>query len=475
MDDSLRGQGSVKYFTLLLLVITLAGGVLRYVNITYASLWADELYSMLSVRPGNSWYEILYMQRTFQPPAYFMLLWGWTKVFGFTEFSARLLSVIGGILAIVLSALLGKKVKDERLGIILAMLVAFNPTQILFSIEARFYIFTYCIACCALWLHWHLLVGRPKGFFQYFLLACIYAGVVYFHQFGMFFVFGLFVHDVVVFVREKDRPYFSRKFLTYVLAALFYAPWFFWGILQGLAVKEFWIKEIDIWKYLTFSMGYPFLVNLLLTGLILYFLFRIRGTRKPPYGLFPVVAGMVILLPVLYSYIRVPVLVDRYGMVMAPAIYIMIGMALLWLYDTMQFRAKQMAGPALFGLLLLIPAIQLVFVDRDRLVKQPWREMSAWLKSQADYPEVNVYALGIKLKDRFTIDFYINPEKRAKHIVDMKLGEDEKMYLVETNSVWKINPELLQKIGEIYTVDVVPFQKGHAEFGNVYVCVKKGS
>jgi hypothetical protein len=306
-------------------------------------------------------------------------------------------------------------------------------------------------------------------------MAGVNAGVVYFHQFGMFFVFGLFVHDLVVFVREKDRPYFFRKFFSYVLAALLYAPWFFWGILKGLAVKEFWVKEIDIWKYVTFSMGYPLLVNILLAGLIVYFLFRIRGTRKPPYDLFPVVAGTVIVLPLLYSYIRVPVLADRYGMVMAPAIYMMIGLALLWLYEEFVSARMQKAIPVVFTFLLLIPAVHLVFVDRDRLVKQPWREMSAWLKARPDYNQVNVYAMGIKLKNRFTIDFYINPEKQAKHIVDMKLGEDEKMYLVETNSVWRIDPELLRKIGEMYTVELVPFQKDHAEFGNIYVCVKKGS
>src|SRR5690242_17301688 len=151
---------SRKFFLMVLIIITAAGGIIRFINITYSSLWADELYSMLSIYPGNTWYEILYMQRTYQPPGYFMLLWEWTKIFGYTEFSARLLSVLGGTLAVFLTGMLGKKIKNETLGLLLALLVAFNPSQIYYSLEARFYVFTYCIAVCSLWLHWHLLTTK---------------------------------------------------------------------------------------------------------------------------------------------------------------------------------------------------------------------------------------------------------------------------------------------------------------------------
>ena len=51
------------HFQKFLIGITVLALLVRLVNITYASLWSDELYSMLSVHPDNSFYEMLLLQR----------------------------------------------------------------------------------------------------------------------------------------------------------------------------------------------------------------------------------------------------------------------------------------------------------------------------------------------------------------------------------------------------------------------------
>jgi uncharacterized membrane protein len=462
-----------KQFFFFVSLVTFAGALLRLSNLTYASLWADELYSMLSVHPGNSWYEILYMQRTYQPPAYFMLLWGWTSVFGYTDFSARVLSVLGGILAIVLSALLGKKIKDNRLGLLLAILVAFNPMQIFFSLEARFYIFTYCIAVMSLWLQWHLLWKRNASLFLYLVLSGINAALCYFHHFGIFFVFGLFLHDLLVFRKEKDRAYFFRKLGVYSLAAILYSPWFFWGLLQGLSTTNFWLKEINLWQYFIFSLDYSVVMNIGLCGLVMYYLFLLFKGEIKYGGLFPVLVLSVILLPLIYSFVRFPILVDRYSTVMAPAIYLMIGIALLRIYDRLRQANLRVAGSVIFLAAFSIPGIYMSLLNKEKLLKQPWREMSAWLKQQPDLKETNVYASGIWLKNRFTIDYYLAPGKKAKQFYDMKVGEDTKMYLVESSYVWSIKPDLLEKIKAAYEIQIVPFLADRADFGRIYICKKK--
>lgn len=462
-----------KQFYYTVSVIVLAGTLLRLYNVNYASLWADELYSMLSVHPENSWYEILYMQRTYQPPGYFIMLWGWTTFFGYTATSARLLSVFGGVIAIMLSAALGKKVRDNRLGLILALLVAFNPVQIYYSLEARFYIFAYCLAVTSLWLHLHILVKKEKNILFIGALILSNAALCYFHHFGIFFVFGLFLHDLLVFFKERDRTYFLRKLLVYTLAALIYAPWFFWGLLQGMSTTNFWLKEIDMYQFFTFNLGYSPVVNAILCVFVLIYLLNAKKTKTVYATLFPTIVLAVVAVPLVYSLVRVPILVDRYSMVMGPPIYLMVGLATLALIDRIRIRNIRSAALAFLLLILAIPGLTMSFYNKEKLLKQPWREMGAWLLQQNDLETTNVYSSGIWLKNRFTIDFYLEPRKKAKQFYDMKVGEDEKMYLVESSFVWALNPSLLERIKKQYDVEVIPFLTDRIDFGKIYVCTKK--
>jgi 4-amino-4-deoxy-L-arabinose transferase-like glycosyltransferase len=462
-----------KYFYLILLIIVVIGAGLRFINIQYSSLWADELYSMLSVHPDNSWYEILYMQRMYQPPAYFMLLWQWTKLFGYTEFSARLLSVLGGILAIVLSSMLGKKIKGNKLGIILALIVAFNPTQIIYSLEARFYIFTYCVAVASLWTNFHIQEKKPGRITLYIIIGIINAILCYFHQFGMFFVFGLFLYDLYLFIKERDRIIFIKTVLSYLLTGILYAPWIFWGLVHSLKVKEFWLKEIDLWGYLTFGLGYFTWINIALVLIILFFLFRTFKVEYKKNLLIISIILSVTIIPLLYSFAKFPILVDRYGMVMSPAVYLLLGLSLNELISHISFLRLRQIVFAFTLFLLIFPGLYLSFFNKDRLEKQPWREMSLWLKEQPDYANTKIYALGFSLKNRFTIDFYLLPGKKATHLNSLILGEDESMYLVETTSVWTIKKELIDEIKVKYDVNEVKFNEGYQEFGTIYACTKK--
>jgi uncharacterized membrane protein len=426
---------------------------------------------MLSVYPGNSWYEILYMQRTYQPPAYFMLLWQWTKIMGHTEYAARLLSVVGGLMAVILTALLGRKLKNNQFGLLLAVMVAFNPTQLLYSLEARFYIFAYCMAVISLWMYSHVRENREASIFSFLFWGVINATLCYFHQFGLFFVFGLFVFDLYYFFRNHDRLLFYKKASSYILAGLLYAPWVFWGLIESLKVKEFWLKEINLFQYLTFSLGYPLWINVLMLGLILFYL--ISSSKKYAKQPFLLIISSVTLLPLIYSFIKFPILVDRYGMVMAPAIYILLAYALFQLTSKSFILRYRPYIWVIVIIILIIPGIYLTWFNKDKLIKQPWREMSVWLKKQSDYTQTDIYALGFYLKNRFTLDFYLLPEYKTKHLKDLAVGIPPKMYLVETNSVWKIKPELLHEVNEKYKVRIVKFNEGHSEFGNIYVCTKK--
>jgi uncharacterized membrane protein len=465
-----------KIFYLILLIIVVIGAGLRFINIQYSSLWADELYSMLSVHPDNSWYEILYMQRTYQPPGYFMLLWVWTKVFAYNDFYARLLSVLAGVATIPLAAYLGYLFRGRKLAIFMAFMTAFNPALIWNSLEARFYIFTFLLATLSLVLYaFNLLQGKRSWFF-YLFKSGVDAALVYFHHFGILLLTGQFIYDLVLLKRDKDSRLFVSKLLSYMLAALFYLPWVFFGLLEGLSIKQYWLKEIDVYAYVTYSFGYNIWLNSVAILLAFFCVYNQVRQKKTEWILFTAVIAIVLLTPLVYSYIRIPLLVDRYSIVMGPVLYLMTGYGVIDIVNNKYLYNKALLIKLVFATSLVIysaSGLYMSLVDKSRLVKQPWREMAAWLKKRKDYQQIPVFAQGKQLKDKFTIDYYLEQPKKAQHFNTLHIGAEPIFYLVETNSVWKIKDSSMAKIHQLYNVETFDFQENSVDFGRVYFCKLK--
>ncbi|HMK24617.1 MAG TPA: glycosyltransferase family 39 protein [Chitinophagaceae bacterium] len=474
----LKSNFSKRYqFDLWIILIAFTGGVIRYININYSSLWGDELFSMYNAHPSNSWYEMLYVQKALQPPLYVSILWVGAKVFALTEFYARLLSVMAGVAGIIVSGYLGKKIKNANLGIAMSILVAFNPVHIMYSLEARFYIFVYLFAALSLLLYWHLIEKKPRSYFFYFLKSCVDAALCYFHHFGIVFVFAQFVFDCFLYFKEKDGLAFRKKLSGYALSALFYLPWLYWGIIDGFAIKSYWLKKIDILDYISFSLGYPLLVNILAAAFIAYFIFRIYKNNNLYLKVLPLICFLTIFIPALYSVLRVPILVNRYSMVMAPVIYLMVLIAFLAIAEKLfsgNYKFKVLFI-SICMLLISLPGLNLTLVNKTKLVKQPWREIGIWLKQQNDYNTTSIYSHNVWIKNFRYISFYLDSSNKAKDLLKIEVGSDQKMYLVGTSGYWAVPDSILSKVNVEYNVQKVLFNEKYDTTvrGSVYICTKK--
>jgi uncharacterized membrane protein len=467
-------QKTGRSFHFWILALTIIGGIIRFVNITYSSMWGDELYSMFSVHPENSWYEVLYWQRAYQPPLYFMVLWVWVKVFAFNEFYARLLSVLAGMFCITVSGYLGRKVKNEWTGIGMALLTAFSSVQIWYSLEARFYMFIYLFAALSLLIYWHIQQTQARKPAIYLAKAVTDATLVYFHHFGIVFVFAQFCFDCLIYWKTKNKTVFARSIGAYVVAAILYAPWAYWGLLQGFGIKDYWLKEIDVLRYFLFSIDYPVILQLLAVVFILVFLWKYVFTEeKHLYRVLPFICLMMIAIPVVYSLIRIPILVDRYSLVMAPALYLMIVIGFYKALQLIKNDGIKKWVPVASVLLFSVPGLYMSFVNKEKLLKHPWRQMAEWMKQQPDFKEAVIYNPPASYKSFLLLDFYLGRSFPSRSIHDLKPGEDTKMYLVESGSVWQIKKEVLEQVQEQYDVQRIPFQQGHPSFGTIYVCTKK--
>src|SRR3989344_1581378 len=141
-------------------LILLLAFILRLVNLNQ-SLWWDEAINIVYARSSDLWWFVTkYSVGDFHPPGWFAILWGWGYVFGFSEISVRLPSVIFGVATVWLIYLLGKELFSRKVGLLAALFLAIAPLHIYYSQEARMYVFAaFAVTLSFYFLH-HLIVSR---------------------------------------------------------------------------------------------------------------------------------------------------------------------------------------------------------------------------------------------------------------------------------------------------------------------------
>ena len=132
---------SAKQYRIWLIAIILIAFAVRLYNLTYHSLWFDEAVSVYWARQSIP--RILEVGFTLVedrlPPLYYLLLKGWTSLFGFSEWSVRGLPVLFGVLLVPVVASIAALLFNRRVAVMTAILVTCNPFLIWYSQETRMY------------------------------------------------------------------------------------------------------------------------------------------------------------------------------------------------------------------------------------------------------------------------------------------------------------------------------------------------
>jgi 4-amino-4-deoxy-L-arabinose transferase-like glycosyltransferase len=123
-----------------LLGIVVAAAALRFAGLGIQSYHHDEVITAMRVIPGGLG-RVLHEVKVSEsnPPLYYVLAWGWAKLFGRGEFELRSLSALFGVAVVPVAYLIGRELASRRAGLTLAAIVAVNPMLIWYSQEARSY------------------------------------------------------------------------------------------------------------------------------------------------------------------------------------------------------------------------------------------------------------------------------------------------------------------------------------------------
>ena len=120
--------------------LTALGLAVRFASLGVQSYHHDEVITAARVIPGD-FAEMLRQVKGSEsnPPLYYVLAWGWAKVFGTGEFGLRSLTALFGAATVPVAYLVGRELASNRAGLIAAAIVALNPMLIWYSQEARSY------------------------------------------------------------------------------------------------------------------------------------------------------------------------------------------------------------------------------------------------------------------------------------------------------------------------------------------------
>lgn len=252
--------------------ILLLGLILRLIGLNQ-SLWLDEAINILATQN----YSLLgmisdYAKADFHPPGYFIILWFWTKLFGYGEIAVRIPSVIFGSLTIWFSYLIGKKLVFRELGFLVALLIAINPLHIYYSQEARMY----AMATLAVSINFFLLIKLIKKEKLSMLFLILSNLLVLASDYVAYFIFPSQLIFLLIFKKE-----FLKKWFLALISATALGIWWIPVFLSQLDVGSIASERLPSWKLIVGAFD-PKAIPL---TLIKFIIGRISYPEKAIYAL----------------------------------------------------------------------------------------------------------------------------------------------------------------------------------------------
>jgi hypothetical protein len=194
--------------------VAVLAAALRWFRIDAQSLWYDEGISAYQLT--RSFPEILGAAALdTHPPLYYWTLKAWGQTLGSSELALRSLSAMWGLLAVVVTFLLGRRLFGTVVGSLAAVLLAVAPLAVYYSQEVRMYAQVTALAVLAAYAY----AARKDWLYALAGLAALYTQYL-----GVAVLLALNLH-ALIWWRTRSR----REWLTWLAAnavvAMGFLPW----------------------------------------------------------------------------------------------------------------------------------------------------------------------------------------------------------------------------------------------------------
>jgi len=418
------------YQYLLLAIITLIAGALRFYKLGEWSFWGDEIYTLRDASHSIP-----------KGPISFMLVHAAVTLLGTSEWSARLAPALVGVVSIPLLYFPIKKLFGPAVALVSGLLLAVSPWHLYWSQNARFYTALLLFYTLALLTFFFGIEEDRPG---YLLISLLLLGLATRERvFALFFVPVVLCYLVLLRILPFEKPPGLRPrnlclfFLPGLIVALFFASPFVRQPSRWLAVfgrvnnNPFWIVSGVVYyvRIPTICMGALGALYLL--------------TKKHRASLLLSLAAVVPLLTTmaisLFHYAA-----NRYVFISLTSWIILASLAAMELLSQTQRSARILAVGALIFLLLDPLGEDVLYYKYQNGNRDNWKAAFESVRQQKEVGDLVVAAhpgLG---------DYYLQEKTISMDGLDLSRieGNEGRVWFVEDMNVEELAPQVHDWIEE---------------------------
>lgn len=264
--------------TLLLIGLLVLAFGLRLAAALAAPLTYDEAFSILISGEGAQGIitatlsmDEPSLSADIHPPAYYLLLNGWMRLFGNGVMAARLLSILLGMAGLFCLYLLIKELINEQTALWAGLIMALLPFEVHYATDIRMYSLLQALLLLATLAFVKGLKGRTWVWWPLFALSA--AAAQYTHNLAAFYLVPL----AATALFKRDKKAVRNTLLAGLGALLLYTPWLIHIPAQFSKVQaHYWIERPTLVAFvdllLRFTTNLPLPSAWLLPGMLVAFL-----------------------------------------------------------------------------------------------------------------------------------------------------------------------------------------------------------
>lgn len=413
----------------LLIAILFLAAVLRFYHIDFQSIWLDEIHTMNESNPNVAFgdlYDVI-MSGEQMPPFYFYTVYFLFKIFGYTTFVVRIYSAILGVISLYAIYLLGKELINKQIGLFAALLLCVNSFHLYYSQDARPYIFLLLFSILSFYrLVKYLKIPNRRNAIIYGLFSAL---MIHSHFFGLFALvtqYLILLFFLIISEMQNRKIFFLNSFFSGVITLIIFIP-AIKIFIKVTEIKEFWIPAPTLDVYTLIFKEFFGNSELLLTiiGVVsLFYFLRISKEKDFEVSYSSVIKNktvfsyiillpwiiIVILIPLIRSYLSIPMIISRYFIIVLPAIILIISIGISQFKNSV-FRTSIVALFVIFSLTDIV----VIKNYYNSINKAQFREATNFIINNNKNKEKVVSSLG------WYMPYFLNNGKNKFEIVDKSL------------------------------------------------------
>lgn len=393
---------------LLLILIICLGAFLRLYNLEFQSIWDDEIVTMIESDPTLSLRDAyhIYKDMDNMPPLYFIILRILFKLFGYTSLILRGFSAFLGIASLWAIYKLGKELINKNAGLFAAALLSVNYFHLFYSQEGRPY--SFLVLFTILSFYFLVLFLKKQTYKNLFFYSCFTSLMLY----GQYLAIATFMGQIailfyfILIAKGSKKTLFLKTVLASLLILISHLP-SIPQFIKNSKIKSSWIeapKGNEYTTYINQFFGNSEMIMPIVYLLIIIYFIHLSLEKKNEDVLIPnpkfessQLSFIVVLpwlffgffIPLLSSYISLPILVPRYFNALIPAIILIAAIGLT------QFK-NILVSVGIVVVLIIVSLNDVLIVKNyyNALTKAQYKETAAFINKHKKTKDLIVAKVG---------------------------------------------------------------------------------